>query len=156
MSHSTQRPYYTLHFSSWGSEPERWPGSVLDAAHCSRIPTFLLLSPHSWATATAVIWGVKPLPQSLFLHLCLRRNFFWLLFHLRGLADLCARGERFVESGIQLPALLLTYSVILGRPLDHLEPQFPHLLLGGVGEIHRHGGMPSNHELLLPILLYYY
>lgn len=129
---------------------------MLDAAPCPRIPAFLIVSPHSGATATAVIWGVKPLPQSLFLHWCLRINFFWLLFHLRGLADLCARGERSVESGIQLPALPLTYSVILDRPPDHLEPQFPHLSLGGVGEIHRHGGMPSNHELLLLILLYYY
>lgn len=127
---------------------------MLDAEPCSQIPAFLLLSQHSGAIVTVVIWGVKPLPQSLFLRWCLRINILRLLFHLRGLANLCARGERFVESGIQLPALPLTYSVILDRPPDHLKPQFPHLSLGGVGEIHRHGGMPSNHELLLPILLY--
>lgn len=127
VTHSVQGPYYMLHFTSGGSEPERLLWLVFNIASCSLLLGFLILSPHSGSSVTPAIWGVKPLPQSIFLLWCLTRiNFFLSFIYSQGLAGLCARGEWFLDSRIRLPGMPFS-SVTLDRFSDWLELQFPHL-----------------------------
>lgn len=121
MSHSTRRPYYTLHFSSQSSEPERQLRLVLGIAPCSQLSIFAFsdhILGHQWqllSVGAGVAGGVSPFLEAFGFYVISEdwqislpaENGFWSL--------------RF-NPRICLLLTLWSWTVIYC-----LEPQFPHL-----------------------------